>query len=58
MRGELVRNHLQLSIFGLTTVAHGDLTFIGARQTSLLDRIGKRAPPDFLVDDVGHFSPA
>jgi hypothetical protein len=27
-------------------------------QSSLLVRIGESAPPDFLVDDVGDFSPA
>ena len=30
----------------------------GAQASSLLVRVGEGAPPDFLVDDVGDFSPA
>src|SRR5690606_35216859 len=29
-----------------------------ATPASLFVRVGEGAPPDFLVDDVGHFSPA
>lgn len=58
MRGEFTRNILEVSIVDPMTTAHDSPTLIGNRPTSLLVRVGKCAPPDLLVNDVGHFSPA